>query len=247
MATNLTTNNYDLFVLLKVNRDVNPQHVKKIKESMSRHGFFPSEAITVRRIEGSRKYEVTDGQHRLAAAKELGLIVYYKIDEAITIDALPDLQISQKWLPKDYLKLYSVGGNEHYINLKNIYDSYNKVSIMTIVAMLMGSGGGDGIYHKFNTGQFTITNLALTERTLQLAESLYKMYPHSFLHSRLFLFSFLKVLSLPDYNHKRMLEKLEYQSEKFKQMSTPKGYAEMFDNIYNFKALTQNRIKFDII
>ena len=43
-----------------------------------------------------------------------------------------------------------------------------------------------------------------------------------------------------------MLDKLAYQSEKFKQMSSPKGYAEMFDNIYNFKAPASKRLKFEI-
>ena len=242
----LRTNNYDLFVLIDENRDVvDRAHVNKLKKSMNKHGFIPSEAITVRKIAGSRKYEVTDGQHRVQAAKELGLFVYYKIDESVTIDILPDLQISKPWLPVDYLKLYSVRGNENYIKLKDLCNAYNKVSITTIATLLVG-GASNGIHKSFNTGEMVVSHYDETCKTLRLASELFNEHPHIFLHSRMFLLIFSKILSIPDYDHRRMLDKLAYQSEKFKQMSTPKGYAEMFDNIYNFKAPASKRLKFEI-
>src|SRR5574344_417566 len=63
-----------IFKLCDKNRSINQGHVKKLVKSMKVHGFLPDP------IRVSDDYIVIDGQHRLEAARKVGIPVLYFID-----------------------------------------------------------------------------------------------------------------------------------------------------------------------
>ena len=237
------TRNYDMFELMEDNRDVKDErHIKDLMGSMERNGFLQSKAISVKN--SGNKYTVTDGQHRLEAAKRLGIAVWYNVDDAIPETALPDLQIAKKWLPKDYMKHFVVKGAEAYAKLKEVSEMYPKVSITTLALLLEGAYHGDGAINRFRTGTIKITNLDKALKTLQYADEMHKLYKYEWLFGRTFLTEFIHIVGISGYKQKTMMEKLRYRSEEFRQMLSPDGYLKMFDQIYNYKTQVQNRIKF---
>lgn len=239
------TKNYDMFVFREDNRDISMPNVKSIVGSIERNGFLQSQAVIVKAIPGSSKVEVFDGQHRVLAAKEAGSIVWYEFDEDMPETALADIQIAQRWLPKDHLKHFVANKVKGYDRLKELSDAHSKVAIMTIVLLLLGAKHQDKYQDNFKAGELKITHLNETIQTLQKVEALNVLYPRSWLFGRTFLAAYMKILEIPGYSHKRFLEKVAYQSEKFIQMMSEKGYFEMIGKIYNYKSLEENRIKFE--
>lgn len=238
------TKDYEKFVFELDNRDISQAHVKELAASMARNGFIKSKAISVKKIANSNKLKVLDGQHRLLAAQLAEISVWYNIDEEIPEEALPDLQIAKKWLPKDYLKHFVVKGIKEYITVESLGKMFPKVSIMTIVSMLHGGTSESGYHEEFYRGTIKVTHLQLTTQTLELAANLQEHYKHRWLHNRTFLVAFMNILQIEGYDHKRFIEKLKYQSEKFVQMMSIEGYFKMFESIYNYKSNEQYRIPF---
>jgi len=236
------TKNYDMFELKEDNRDVKDnRHIRDLMGSMERNGFLKSGAISVKN--NGNKYVVLDGQHRLEAAKRLGIAVWYTVDDEIPETALPDLQIAKKWLPKDYLKHWLVKGNKSYNKIDEIHKHYTKVSITTIVHLLENGQSINGSRARFETGAVRITHLDKTLKTLQYAEELYKLYKHEWLFGRTFLDSFQQIIQIEGYDQKILLQRLKHRSEEFRQMLSPEGYYKMIGGIYNYGAKT-NKLPF---
>lgn len=72
----LSTKNYDVFTMHASNREINILNIKKIKASLCARNMLHLRPIVV-----NKKMEIKDGQHRFLAAKELGLEIFYQIDD----------------------------------------------------------------------------------------------------------------------------------------------------------------------
>jgi hypothetical protein len=108
-----STKNYDLFELHDLNRDV--ERIEKLKTSMRRHGFINAYPMHVMK-NGSGKLKVKAGHHRLSAAKDLGIPVYYVVsDDNASIQELENA--TNPWTMKDYLTSYVRQGRPEYIEV----------------------------------------------------------------------------------------------------------------------------------
>lgn len=99
------------FDFLKGNRDLNEEHVQKIKQAMLKHQYFPS-ILVVAHDDG---YYIVDGQHRYQAAKELwkdGKSYDLLVEEYSSInpymDAINFNNSRLSWGLITYLKAWSV-------------------------------------------------------------------------------------------------------------------------------------------
>jgi len=78
-----STTDYAMFELNPIRRELHTD--RKLLASMKKYGFLPPCFIHVYRAEkGSRKLRVVSGHHRLAYAQQLGLPVYFMIDDTCT-------------------------------------------------------------------------------------------------------------------------------------------------------------------
>ena len=106
------TKNYSKFSLITYNRNINENHVEKIKNSMKTHGNQMPIFV-------DPNFLIMDGQHRFTALKRLGWPIKYiiiDIQGADICDFLIDVNtISEKWKPLDYLNMYCQLGNQNYI------------------------------------------------------------------------------------------------------------------------------------
>ena len=67
----LKTSDYSIFKKFPGNRDINPLNLRKITNSIKMHNMLDLKPIIV-----TESMEVTDGQHRLEAAKVLGVPIF---------------------------------------------------------------------------------------------------------------------------------------------------------------------------
>jgi hypothetical protein len=120
------TKNYSQFFYTKENRDVDilhlkPQH-KALRESMQQYGFLPAFPLMVRTQNG--RFAVVDGQHRLTFAKELGLEVFFVIDDKdVNISAVNQAQAN--WSPKDYANRWAHAGRPDYVEAIAFANEHN--------------------------------------------------------------------------------------------------------------------------
>ena len=98
------TTDYSLFKDVSSNRDVDRKHVKKLVNSIREKNLLEVNPIIV-----NEKLEVLDGQHRLEAAKQLKVPIYYVISSDVTHNDISRLNSNKKnWLLMDYINYYTV-------------------------------------------------------------------------------------------------------------------------------------------
>lgn len=112
------TKDYGMFKRLVGNRGIDLQRVARIKKSIEER--YVKSPITV-----NKHYEVIDGQGRLAALKELGLPVYYVVDEEAGLDDCIRMNINTtQWNITDYVYSGRDRGIEDYTKLASLLDRY---------------------------------------------------------------------------------------------------------------------------
>jgi len=135
----LESNNYKMFELLDVNRDVTK--IAPLVESMKKHGWINSKPMSVIQ-NGNGKLKIKDGHHRFEVAMRLGMPVKYVIDkDDATIYELD--KSTNKWSLKDCLVSYCRAGKIEYLKLKTYIDETG-INISSAASMLMGQSAGSG-------------------------------------------------------------------------------------------------------
>ena len=117
----LKTTDYDKFILTDKNRNqIKKSNIVKVVNSI-----LTKNLLHLRPIEVNSKMEVIDGQHRLLAAKSLGLPIYYVVKDELEDDDIILLNQSTNWENADYFNYYIKKGNPNYINLDRFIKTHN--------------------------------------------------------------------------------------------------------------------------
>lgn len=109
VATVYRTEDLSIFKTLKGNREVKENRKQTLVESIDKHGYITNPIIV------NERFEVIDGQGRLAACKELGSPIDYVIVPNIGIEECMVLNMNMKnWLTIDFIDSYAKQGKEDY-------------------------------------------------------------------------------------------------------------------------------------
>jgi hypothetical protein len=130
------TTNYKLFGNLKGNRIVNPNHVKKIRQSLRKKHIKEVSIIVVCNPtpdDGRPPFLIIDGQHRFDALKEENLpVTFVVVDDVEYIDESNVLSViellntsSMEWDVTDFMGSKSELGDENYIRYSKIYEKFS--------------------------------------------------------------------------------------------------------------------------
>lgn len=119
-----TTSDYSKFKPSDSNRDVIPSHIKNLERSMKEHGFLKAFPLSVKR-EG-QSLILTDGQNRLAAAKNVGVPVFY-IESQIHIDPA-SVPAAKAWKKSDFIRRYAHDGIAAYLEIIEFINTYGVTS-----------------------------------------------------------------------------------------------------------------------
>lgn len=96
------TSDYELFKGLDGNRYVIDRRKDKIKKSISEIGYLLNPIIV------NEKMEIIDGQGRFKALSELGMPIYYIVQEGVGLEHCRYLNMyNEKWTVMDFIKSYS--------------------------------------------------------------------------------------------------------------------------------------------
>jgi hypothetical protein len=234
------TTNYDLFHLLPENRVVDLVHVRKLVAMITQ-----SNLLHVKPLDVTADLGIIDGQHRLAAARELGLPVYYKISQQLSEADITTLNVAQKnWQGPDYLHYWSVKGRTDYLALTKFWQRHPSLSFSNAKMMLGGSSNNRA--QEFRAGSWKASDEAykgelaavLVERVA--AETPFKQAMHTGFVAAVYHC----VANVEDFNSKVFLEKILKQPRTLVPCASHKQYLAMFDEIYNYQTRVENRVRF---
>lgn len=116
-----STTEYDIFKFLDGNRNIDTKHVNSLIESIKTKNL-----LSVRPILVDENFNILDGQHRLEAAKMLGIpIFYFQISSSDKSEIIKLNQNNKNWKLQDFLKFHSINNkNNNYINILKILTQY---------------------------------------------------------------------------------------------------------------------------
>lgn len=221
-----STNNYSLFQPLKGNRDINRGHVVRIKESMKKQ-MLPTF------IEVNERYEVIDGQHRLEALKELGLPVYYIVNEGSGLrEAQRHNEIKKKWGYADILASHCAAENDNYLFIRYIMNKYNLTLFNALIACQRGNDG-QRIQYKFLQGELEITNKKEIEDLIRKALRI-----NAFVNimRKTAWSAILQCVDSQYFDVDVFIRKLTYLKDQFSPQVTKKQQIAQIEEIYNYKS-----------
>lgn len=227
MATKIKkTKNYNLFNFNNLNRKIDERHLSQLKEAIVKNNL-----LHLRPIQINSKLQILDGQHRLRAAKDLGVYIYYTVEREMTEEEMILLnQHNKNWVAPDFLEYYAKKGIEDYVICKAFQEKWN-FDLGSCIALLTQESRS---YHAFRKGLFKIKDL---ERANYLAERVYSFKPYySGFRRRNFIFAIVRISNEKKYSHKRMIQKLAKQQHKLVDCTTKLKYIQLLESIYNFRS-----------
>lgn len=235
------TKDYDMFVILNENRIIKKHKVNDLIERIKTKNMLAAHPIKV-----NHKMEVMDGQHRLTAARALGVTIYYQITSQITPDDIADINSSTlAWKWADYLHFHKSKGRKDYIYLEKFLEHYDFLKIKHAVGLLSGytTNPGSTLGDKFKSGEFKAEYVTHAEKVIKMILTFDEYVKHT-LTSQGMMNAISRLALIEEFDFKRMVSKLEYLSPKIRKSSDIQGYLDMFEDVYNNGAKNKNYLWF---
>ena len=220
------TNDYSLFKKINGNRVVNKLHLNRLIESIKNNDLTHAAPIVV-----NKKYEIIDGQHRFDACSTLKKPIYF-----IVVDgSLKEVQIlnqnSKNWKSEDYILGYCDLNMSEYIWINNFMKE-NKFSA-EIASIICTKSNAKNISEVIKLGNLKISNKDKANITAKYFHKYRKLFDGAF--RRRFVEAILMAEKIDGFSHDKLLQKLDYQSDKLKSCTTGRAYLAMLEEIYNYR------------
>lgn len=221
------TKDYEQFKLIDENRNLNRNHINKIKDSITEFGYVASNPILV-----NHNNEIIDGQHRFVACKEMGLPVYYIVEDGLPSKALLSLNTTQKsWSLEDYINYWATKGYSSY-RLLISFCEYCSLGASTALCILGYSRGGKTT-EKIKIGCFQTDSTKITEAKTRWKFIEAILDACHFGKSARVIKALVSLSEAKTFNWATMVKKLSRQLDRIHVCATQEGYENLFRELYN--------------
>lgn len=222
----LKTEDHDIFKDITSNREVDRRHVKHLKDAIKEINLLHINPILV-----NINLEVVDGQHRLEAARELELPVYYLVDDNISKEHIAGLNSNQKnWTILDYVNYYAVERIPEYLVLSDFICQHPSVSISTLLQLLNPSGERNS--KNFKAGKLNVSNKEKAKQILKDVDAVRNLgIEHAY--DRNFVLALKDAHSVEGYRSEQFLTKLENNRLELFKCAKKTQYLQLIEQIYN--------------
>lgn len=224
------TNRYSLFSGVVGNRVINNRHVTNLTRSIAKHNM-----LEVRPIIVTKELKIIDGQHRLEAAKNNDVPIYFIIaSEDLSLDDVHLLNQDQRsWLTLDYVKSYDELGKKEYQIFYQFIKDYN-ISVEGGLIFIFNNNSGN-YYHMVKSGNLELTNEDL-KNGIRRADLWVKVSAY-FLNTsskRVYIYRSINEIDRLELGEK-LIEKLNYSNFKLEGKTSLREYMRQFEDVLNWK------------
>lgn len=237
------TTQYDLFEMIPCNRPIYPSHLKRLTEAIKERNMLDRHPIRV-----TPDGEILDGQYRFLAAKELGVPIYYYIDQddLIVEDIAIEATYRKGWMLVDVLNLHVVRKASHYCTLKGFVDKHPWMTVSVAVAVCQGKQSNSYIKGKarrdFIGGKYKITDMAYA---MKFASAIGDFMEYiNFAKHKKFMQTVSYLLRHPSYDHDRMMAQMDRAGHMLTKQFTKDDYLRVMEKIYNYRKTEKFRERF---
>lgn len=223
-TTVLSTTDYGLFKEIISNREVDDLHVKHLVATIQETNLLHLNPIIV-----NSEMEVIDGQHRLAAAQQLSVPIYYFIDDKVTKQHIAGLNSNQKhWSMEDYVNFYCVEKNPHYLILSEFIRKHPFVGVWTLTKLLTSGG----TTKDFREGRFEVDQKEEATAILQQVDKV-RNIGLEFAYDRNFVMALKDARAVEGFNPDQFMQKLENNRMELFKCAKKQQYLQLIEAIYN--------------
>lgn len=242
-----------MFKELQGNRTVNALHVRRLRESF-KSAYLLSPIIV------NENYEIIDGQHRFAAAKELLLPINYIVCPGYKLQEVQLLNTNMKnWKSDDYLKAYCDLKYPQYLKFREfmqMFPDFGFASCETILSNLatphinlkskelISETNTTGTYmvRSFEEGNLKIPNF---QKSVETAKKIQQIKPYYDGYNRAtFVRAMIGLFKIDHYSHQKMIDRLEANPTFMQHCSNVGQYKAMLEEIYNFRSRQKVTLRF---
>lgn len=236
------TSDYSIFKYLVGNRKVNlkKSHLRNLKNSIQKDNLLNLHPIIV-----NKNLEIIDGQHRLQAAKELGIEIYYIQSETVKDEHLIDCNVNQKsWELDNYIDYFSEKEKlSDYISLQNLMKKTG-LKPKALLTLIIGNVSTSLLLF-MKTGKF---KLPINPDFYKNIESYLdfisfvndkRLSPKSMFTNHYFTGAFRWLILTSGFNFKLFISKLEQRWFDLKPQRGSEDFYKLLISIYNFKNHTR--------
>lgn len=232
MASSIqNTTDYDQFKTKKGNRRVVPGSVLRLVRSIQKHNMLEVNPIIV-----NLNKEVIDGQHRLEAARKLGLPIHYVIFDPASLTEIQLLNANVKvWSSTDFMDSYVATGRQEYKIFKEFRERFgfpHGATIMLLSSPFEGKRPKQA-HQLFKEGKLIIVDL---ERSQAIAEEILRMFPHinnDVRSSNRFYDVMIKMILNYKDEYEKLLVKLAGSQDRIHHGESMNDYIQQFEGILN--------------
>lgn len=227
-----STRDYEMFRFRDDNREkIDQAHVRRLIESIKARNLLDLRPILVNEM-----MEVIDGQHRLLAAKMLGVEVYYQKEKKLGANEVMLMNTAKAWTCGDYLNFYCKNGYKEYQKLQNFMKKHN---LNLRVALNICMGAGKYSYSSYKNGEFQFEDQQL-DKELEVCwdtiDFIKKMNGFSaYTSSSRFWRAMIKLTTHYNFDAMKWRANLQKMVERFTSKATTDDYCRLMMDVYNWR------------
>ena len=229
--------NYDKFLLMDSNRLLKAGKIARLKEEIERRDLTYENEIKVRLSDDGKNLIVLEGQHRFKVCCDMGLPIFYRFSIMDTKDIGLFNSVQDKWSLEDSLHHYCVEGRHDYKILAGFRKQY-KYPISTLIHVLSGRNDKT-MLNEFRRGHFTVTQGLEFVHSLLSKIQQFKPFNDRIYRHRTFLKVYMDLMTHPEFEHEKMLHKVEQVPMRFIYCTKVNDYLRMIEDVYNWNNKTK--------
>jgi hypothetical protein len=236
------TSDLSIFKTISGNRVVNPQHVKRICDSITINGMLCNPILV------NEKLEVIDGQHRLNACKKANSHIYYIILNNYDLSQVHTLNLNQKnWTKKDFLEGYANMGIKSYVDFKDFLEKNEDFSLP--ICMAFCNNTTDNSHNKlgenlevFEDGSWKGRDFNIGQdwaNKIRIIQPYYKGY-----NTGVFVGTLITLFKNENFDFNEFMHKLRLQPTALLDCRNREQYKTLIEDIYNWRSRNKVNLRY---
>lgn len=230
-----STTDYSIFKEYNSNREIDQKHVRRLIAAIRERNLLSVNPILVDKF-----MRVIDGQHRLAAAKELGVEIFYLEGDSLDRKDISKLNSNQKnWKTLDYINFYTLERLEAFVKFSHMINKYPMISLSAL--LILCSSESSRNLPELQNGFLDVGSLMEATEVCDFLISLNEKYSMKFVFDSRFPLAMKQASCAEGFDLKVFEDHVEGNPRAMVQCHTKKQYLAMIEEIYN-RGLSKNRI-----
>lgn len=228
------TKDYSVFKEITSNREVDSKHVKSLVKAIREKNLLYANPILV-----SEDMRVIDGQHRLAAAEEIGVEIYYIVANVERKD-ISRLNSHQKnWRLMDYVNFYAIEKVPEFVEFSRFAAHNPKFPVTGLLSLVNKSSSRGGMSLK--NGDLNLEHKEKAIEIINICHFLNERYGYDFVYDATFPVALKKAMQHDGFSLVNLYDKISIAPRAFVPCRNKLEYLKMIEDVYNYK-LSSNKV-----